>query len=92
MNDLVSKGPKKEEVDKAREKIRRERETNLRENSYWQSTLKTYYLNKNGDFSTYKDFDKAVNQISPESLKKAANYVFDFKNYINVALKPETAK
>ena len=89
INDLIVNGPKPEEVDKAREKIRRERETQLRENSFWKATLKTYYLNRNGSFKSWSEFDPVVDQLSPETLKVAANRYFDFKNYISVALKPE---
>jgi zinc protease len=89
IQDLAGKGPTQDEVNKAREKIKRERETNLRENSYWGATLKSYYLNRNGDFSAFKEFDKAVNQLNPESLKSLAGKVFDFNDYISVALKPE---
>jgi zinc protease len=89
IKDLISKGPAGDEVDKAREKIKRERETNLRENSYWEATLKTYYLNRNGDFRAFKEFDPTVNQLSVESIKAMAGKVFDFDNYISVALKPE---
>jgi len=90
LNDLIVNGPKPEEVDKAREKIKRERETQLRENNFWEATLKTYYLNRNGNFKSYTEFGPVVEQLSPEALKSAASHLFDFKNYISVALKPET--
>jgi len=89
IHDLIENGPTQEEVDKAREKIKRERETNLRENSYWEASLKTYYLNRGGDFKTFGEFDGVVNGLTKESLKNAALRTFDFKNYINVALMPE---
>jgi len=89
IRDLIEKGPKQEEVDKAREKIKRERETNLRDNSYWEGVLKTYYLNKDGDFKTFTEFDSAVKGLTSESLKSAALRTFDFNNFISVALMPE---
>ena len=89
INDLIVNGPKPEEVDKAREKIKRERETQLRENNFWEATLKTYYLNRNGNFKSYTEFGPVVEQLSPDALKAAASHFFDFKNYISVALKPE---
>lgn len=89
INDLIVNGPKQEEVDKAREKIKRERETQLRENSFWEATLKTYYLNRNGNFKSYTEFSPVVEQLSPEALKAASGNIFDFKNYISVALRPE---
>ena len=90
IHDLMMNGPKQEEVDKAREKLKRERETNLRENNYWLATLKSYYLNENGNFRTYGEFDNVVKNLTPASLKSAALRTFDFKNYFSVALRPET--
>ena len=89
IQDLIKNGPKQEEVDKAREKIKREHETNLRENNYWEGTLKSYYLNKNGDFKTFKEFDSVVEGLNQKSLKAGASRIFNFKNYISVALMPE---
>jgi zinc protease len=89
IKDLITNGPKQEEVDKAREKIRRERETQIRENSFWEATLKSFYLNRNGNFKAYTEFGPAVDQLSQKALKEAASRLFDFNNYISVALKPE---
>jgi zinc protease len=89
IDDLIKNGPKQDEVNKAREKIRRERETQLRENSFWEATLKSYYLNRNGDFKAFTEFDPTVNELSPNTIKEGAKRVFDFNNYISVALKPE---
>ncbi len=90
IRDLIENGPKQNEVDQAREQIKRERETNLRENSYWEATLKTYYLNRKGDFRAFNEFDGVVQGLTPASLKITASRTFNFKNYISVALMPET--
>ncbi len=89
VHDLIKNGPTQAEVNEAQEKIRRERETQIRENSFWEATLKTYYLNKNGDFTTFKEFGPAVDSLTPENIKEEAGKAFDFKNYISVALRPE---
>ena len=89
IRDMIKNGPKQEEVDKAREKIKRERETNLRENDFWEATLKNYYQNRNGNFKTFGEFDGVVQGLTQKSLQSAAKQVFDFKNYISVALMPE---
>jgi len=89
IHDLFENGPKQEEVDKAREKIKREHETNLRENSYWEGVLKTYYLNKEGNFKSFDEFDGVMEGLTSKSLKSAALRTFDFKNFISVALIPE---
>ncbi len=88
INEYAKKGPTKEELEKAQEKMKRERETALRENGYWLSILSNTYYLKDGDFSEYGNFDKLVNNLSVDSTKKAFKKLFDFKNYISVALEP----
>jgi zinc protease len=48
----------------------------------------TYYI-KNGDFSEFGGYEKLVKNLSVDSTKKAFVDLFDFKNYISVALAPE---
>lgn len=88
IRDFAKKGPKEDELAKAKEKMLRERETQVRENSYWLSILtNTYYL-KDGDFSEYGNYENLVNNLTVKSTKKAFKTYFDFKQYIDVALAP----
>ena len=89
VRDLIENGPTQDELDKAREKLRRERETNLRENSFWASTLKIYCQYREGKFETFCEFDPVVEGLTRESMRSAASRTFDFKNYISVTLMPE---
>ncbi len=85
---FAKKGPSKEELAKAQEKMLRDRETQVRENRFWLSILtNTYYL-KDGDFSEFGGYDNLVKNLSVKSTKKAFKEYFDFKNYISVALAP----
>lgn len=92
IKDLETKGPTAADLEKAKEKLLREHETNLRENSYWLSILSNTYLNNNADFSQFGDFDQLVNAMTIADLKAAFQKWFDFKNYYGVELKPEAAK
>lgn len=92
IRDIAENGPKDEDLKKAKEKLLREREVNLRENGYWLSVLSNGFLYKNGDFSDFDDFEKIVGQMNADDLKKAAKTYFDFSNYYSVTLKPENAK
>ena len=91
--DIISgyqkNGPSVEELSKAQEKMLRERETALRENGFWMGILSNTYYIKNGDFSEFGNYDNTVKSLSVDSTKKAFNQLFDFKNYISVALAPE---
>jgi zinc protease len=91
--DIVSEykknGPSEQELATAQEKLLRERETAVRENGFWMSILSNTYYLKNGDFSEYGNYNELVKNISVDSTKKAFNDLFDFGNYISVALAPE---
>lgn len=88
ISDFDKNGPSVAELNTAKEKMLRERETSLRENRFWMSILSNTYYIKNGDFSAFGTYDKLVNNLTVKSTKKAFKNYFDFKNYISVALEP----
>jgi zinc protease len=92
IRDIAENGPKEEDLKKAKEKLFREREVNLRENGYWLSVLSNGFLYKNGDFSDFDEFDQIVGQMDADDIKKAAKTYFNFDNYYSVTLKPENAQ
>jgi zinc protease len=92
IKDIATNGPSVADLQKAKEKLLRERETNLRENRYWLSILSNTWFNSNADFSQFGDYESIVNSFTVDDIKTAANKWFDFKNYYGVALKPEVAK
>jgi zinc protease len=92
IKDFAQKGPSPDDLQKAKEKLLRERETNLRENKYWLNILSSTYLNNNADFSGFNDYESIVNSFTAEDLKSAFSKWFDFGNYYGVALKPEEKK
>ena len=92
IKDIATNGPSAIDLQKAKEKLLRERETNLRENRYWLSVLSNTWFNSDADFSQFGDYDSIVNSFTVDDIKAAANKWFDFKNYYGVALKPEAAK
>ena len=92
IKDIATNGPTAADLQKAKEKLLRERETNLRENRYWLSVLSNTWLNSDADFSQFGDYENIVNSFTIDDIKTAATKWFDFKNYYGVALKPEAAK
>ncbi len=92
IKDIATNGPTAIDLQKAKEKLLRERETNLRENRYWLSILSNTWFYSDADFSQFGDYDSIVNSFTVDDIKAAANKWFDFKNYYGVALKPEAAK
>ncbi|MFV0593221.1 MAG: M16 family metallopeptidase [Draconibacterium sp.] len=88
IKEYAKNGVTQEELNKAKEKMLREHEVQLRENRYWMNILSNTYYLKNGDFSEYGTFNKLVDNLTLESTKKAFNEYFNFKNYVSVALTP----
>jgi zinc protease len=85
----MKKGPSEEELNKAKEKMLRERETAMKENSFWLNLLSNTYYLKDGDFSEFGTYEAILEKITVKSVKKAFKKYFDFKNYVSVALVPE---
>lgn len=81
-------GPSEDELQKAKEKMLRQREVALRENSFWLSVLSNTYYLKDGDFSEFGTYNDLVNSIGQNEVKDAFNKYFDFEQYVSVALKP----
>jgi len=92
IKDIATKGPTAADLQKAREKLLRERETNLRENRYWLSILSNTYFNSDADFSEFNKYESIVNSFTVEDIKTAVKKWFDFGNYYGVALKPEEVR
>ncbi len=88
INKLKANGPSDVDLQKAKEKLRREFETNQRENSYWLGKLNEL---ESGDLNhdELNKFSNYVDNMSSESLKNAANKYFNTNNYIKVVLLPE---
>jgi zinc protease len=89
IKDIASQGPSESDLQKAKEKLLRERETNVRENRYWLGILSNTWYNSNGDFSGFNDYDNIVNSFTIHDIKAATQKWCNFSNYYGVALKPE---
>lgn len=92
IRQIMEKGPSNDELKKAKEKLLREREVNLRENKFWQAILSSYYRNYDGDFSDFNLYNDLVNSTTNETIKQACIRFIDFNNYLSVSLKPESAR
>lgn len=88
INDFAVNGPSEDELAKAKEKMLREREIALRENSFWLNILSNTYFLKDGDFSEFGEYENYVSVLTTDSIKQAFNKYFNFENYVSVALKP----
>ena len=86
---LMETGPTEAELATVKEKLLREREVGVRENSFWLNVITEGFQNEKGDFSRFNKFNDVVNGLTIDKLKSAANKWFNFDNYFSVTLKPE---
>ncbi len=92
IEDFQTNGPSEEEVNKAKEKLLREREVNLRENGFWLGALKSGYLYNGGDFSEFDEFNDLVEGLTPQVMQSVMKDLFNKESYYSVILKPEKAE
>lgn len=88
MNQLMKAGPKPEDVEKVKETMLRERETNLKKNDWWKNKIENmdYYNETPANIVMFNDL---VNGITPEKVKQAANLYLTPGRYVQVYLQPE---
>jgi zinc protease len=87
LRDISEFGPVKEDVEKVREILRRERETNVRRNEFWLSVLQSYYINGLNPLDILK-YDHFLQELSVDSLRRGAEVYLNFSRYVQVVLYP----
>ncbi|MFO7852258.1 MAG: M16 family metallopeptidase [Bacteroidota bacterium] len=85
---LMEKGPEKEDLDKAVKNILKNREESKQHNSYWMSTLYTYYLSgiNYHDPANYEDI---LNGFTVEDIREAAAALFRDADVVDIVFTPE---
>lgn len=88
IDKLKTNGPSEVDLNKAKEKLLRGRESDIKENKFWLRQLKSMNFNNSANTDIGK-YNETVKNMSIESLKKAANKYLNNENYTRVVLKPE---
>lgn len=88
IDKLRTDGPTDVDLNKVREQKLRDRETNMRENSFWLNVLSVMDFDKE-DGSAFLDYEKNIKALTKEKMKQAAAKYFDKSNYTRIVLKPE---
>ncbi|MDP9347798.1 MAG: insulinase family protein [Gemmatimonadota bacterium] len=89
VDSLKKAGPTAEELQKVKEARRRQRETDLRDNSFWISQL-LYYGNHGWDPRAIPGEEEQVAKLDAAAIREAARRFLDTANYVHVSLVPET--
>jgi zinc protease len=76
-----------EYLTRIKETQRRERETNLKQNRYWLSTLQTYY-SEGEDPMQIITYGELIESLNASTIRAAALRYIDKANYVNVVLYP----
>jgi zinc protease len=86
---IQNNGPGDKVLNKAKETFIRERESAVRENSYWLGKLDnvTFLGSK---IIPVDEYNKAVNAVTSEQVKEAAGRYITLDHYVSGVLKPET--
>jgi zinc protease len=87
MAKIRKNGPSAEDLNKVKETLIRDRESKLKENNFWISSLQGLYLN--GDrLMTLEGYKTFVNSFTGKDIKEIAARYLDTENYVKVALTP----
>ena len=87
MEKIKKDGPTEIDLNKVKETLIRERETRMKENSFWLNALQNHFFS--GDILlSLEDFKTLINSYSTDAIKVLANKYLDTKNYVQVALTP----
>jgi zinc protease len=90
MDTLKKDGPKEIDLNKVKETLIRDRETKMKENSFWLSVLQNHFILGDNILSLdeYKAF---INSITAADIKTVANKYLNTGNYVQVSLTPAVA-
>ncbi len=88
LKEVQEKGPEAEMVEKVRENLKRNREVQLKENTFWLNAIEGA-VEHDLPFDDILEFDQLLATLSTESIQKAANQYLSFDQYVLGILKPE---
>ena len=85
---MKATGPTKVELEKVRQIWLQNHQKALRENGFWTARLQAAQLHGD-DPALILTYEKRVNALTTDDVKKAAQHYFDTKNYVQVVMYPE---
>jgi zinc protease len=88
MNKIKKDGPTEIDLNKVKETMIRERETQVKENAFWLSYLQNHYLFGNNILSL-DEFKALVNSFTIKKIQAIANKYLNTSSYVEVYLTPK---
>lgn len=87
IDTLRATGPDQQTLDGVKEAFRRDRETSLKQNSFWLGALQMLIANGE-DPRAIMDFDRRVASLDPEAIRDAARAYLNPSRYVQCVLMP----
>ncbi len=88
MEKIKANGPEQKDLDKVKKSLMEKYTVNMKENNFWTGVLQGIYFSDKDPQRTL-NYEKVVNDITINDIKKTANLLFDGKNIIGGILLPE---
>lgn len=83
LNKFAEEGPDQKNLDKVREYMLKKYTENQKENAYWGNLMYNYAFT---GYDGYKDYEKTLNSITPDDLKKFVKKLLKQGNEIEVSM------
>jgi zinc protease len=87
IDKIKTSGPQAVDLNKVKEIMIRERETGMKENSWWQNALLNVYR-QNDKLTSLEEFKKAVQAVTAKNIKTIAGKYLNSTNYVTGRLMP----
>jgi len=91
IKEAQTKGIEQKDLDKVKETWKKQYQTQIQSNDFWLTSLSNAWINRDNPEAVL-EYEKRVDALTTEDLKKAANKFFDMNNYVKAVLYPENAK
>lgn len=89
---LRDNGAEKKELQKVRENMLRDRETGLRENSFWAGKIESHVRNFEDISTSIPEFNDLVTKLNGMLVSNVSAKAFKMDNYLQIVLYPEDEK
>ncbi len=87
MDRIRKSGPLEADLNKVKEILIRERESGVKENSFWLSSIQNFYQQGDG-LQTLDEYKTSVNSMKIKDIKAIAGKYLNTKKYVQVSLTP----
>lgn len=92
INSIIKSGISEKELSTAVEKIKRERELSIKNNNFWMGSIVNHYKMGEDSYMNIEEFNSLLGTITVKDIKREFKKSIDRKNYVSLALMPESFK